>query len=316
MLKNESSLEVVQETTGAIDIFKNGGVEKLVSDIELEIRSIVCDIETKKGRKEIASIAHKVSRSKTALDALGKDLVSEWKLKAKAVDADRKIIRDRLDALRDEVRRPLTEWEELEKAKAEKEKLETEKAKAQESAIDENDLYDRQKAIELKEEEQRQAELKRIKEEEAAKAEKEKAEREERLRKEATEEANKEADRKARQEKIDSEERIKKEREAKEKAQLQAELEKELAEERRIRDLEEQKERIKKEHEAKEAEKLKKQAYEKEQSERKAADKKHQRIINNEILACIQSIGISEKHSKLLITKVARNEVPKLKIIY
>jgi len=316
MSEDKSSLEIALEQTSALDVFQKDGVEILVSELEGEVRSIVHDVTTKKGRKEIASLAYKVSCSKTALDALGKDLVAEWKAKSKAVDSDRKKIRDRLDALRDEVRNPLTEWEAVEKAKVEKDKLEAEKAKAHESAIDENDLFDRQKAIKLKEEELRQAELKRIEEEEAAKAEKEQREREEILLRKAAEEAKEESQRKARQAKVDAEERLNQEREAKQKAQWKAEQEKVLAEERRIKDLEEQEERLKKEHKAKEAERLKKVADEREKAEIKAADKKNQRIINNEILASLQSIGISEEHSRLIITKVARNEIPKLKIIY
>ncbi len=37
------------------------------------------DIDTRKGRKAIASLAAKVARSKTYLDGLGKDLVAGWK---------------------------------------------------------------------------------------------------------------------------------------------------------------------------------------------------------------------------------------------
>lgn len=316
MTEKKSVLVIAQEQTNALEVFKNGGVEKLVADLEEEVRSILLDPETKKGRKEIASLAHKVSRSKTALDGLGKELVAEWKAKSKAVDSDRKQIRDRLDNLRDEVRKPLTDWEEAEKAKAEKEKLEAEKLEAYEAAIVENDLFDRQRLIALKEEEQRQAELKRIEDERKAKEERDRLDREDRLRKEAAAAAKEKAERKAEQEKIEAETRLKKEREAKEEAERKAEHEKVLAEERRIRDLEEQEERIKEEQEAKERARLKKKAEEREEAEIKAANKNHQRSVNNGILKHLKSIGISETHAKLLITKVAKNEVPNIKIIY
>ena len=45
-----------------------------------------------------------------------KDFVAGLKQQAKAVDEQRSMLRNRLDALRDEVRRPLTEIEEAEKA--------------------------------------------------------------------------------------------------------------------------------------------------------------------------------------------------------
>jgi hypothetical protein len=44
-------------------------------------------------------------------------LVADIKKKSGAIDAERRIIRDRLDALRDEVRNPLTEWENRETAR-------------------------------------------------------------------------------------------------------------------------------------------------------------------------------------------------------
>lgn len=91
-----------------------GEVEKLLAKVEKEARSIVPDLSSAKGRKAVASNAMRVSKSKTYLDGLGKTLVSDWKAKAKLVDGERKTIRDRLDALRDEVRKPLTDWEQAE----------------------------------------------------------------------------------------------------------------------------------------------------------------------------------------------------------
>jgi hypothetical protein len=69
---------------------------------------------TTKGRDAIRSLAAKVARTKTGLDDLGKEHVSELKKQTGAVDIQRKLIRDRLDALRDEVRDPLTKFEEAE----------------------------------------------------------------------------------------------------------------------------------------------------------------------------------------------------------
>ena len=63
------------------------------------------------GRAEIKSVAHRVARTKTALDDLGKDLVADWKAKSAAVDTQRRRIREALEKLKDDIRRPLTEWE-------------------------------------------------------------------------------------------------------------------------------------------------------------------------------------------------------------
>ena len=48
-------------------------------------------------------------------------MVSDWKAKAKKVDAVRKHARDFLDGLKDEVRMPLTEWEAAEELRQEEE---------------------------------------------------------------------------------------------------------------------------------------------------------------------------------------------------
>lgn len=103
------------EKDKAPEIFKSkDAVEDLIEKLRAEVTSVVPDLSTSKGRKEIASLAYKVAKSKTALDEIGKDLVSDAKAKIKLVDDNRKIIRDKLDALKAEVRKPLTDWENAE----------------------------------------------------------------------------------------------------------------------------------------------------------------------------------------------------------
>jgi len=112
-------------TEGGADIvamFKDGGaqIDPILARIEAEVRSHAPDLTTDRGRKAIASLAYKVSQSKTALDNAGKKLTEDQKQAIAAVDAARKKIRDRLDALRDEARKPLTDWEAAEDARAER----------------------------------------------------------------------------------------------------------------------------------------------------------------------------------------------------
>ena len=64
------------ETTSPAEIFANNGLDALIERVEQEARSAAIDISTKKGRDEVASLAHKIARSKTALDKAGKDLVA------------------------------------------------------------------------------------------------------------------------------------------------------------------------------------------------------------------------------------------------
>lgn len=84
----------------------------------------VPDLATEKGRKAIASLAYKVARTKTAIDDAGKKLNEEARARINAVDESRREIRTQLDALKDEVRAPLTEWEEAEAVREEKAKAE------------------------------------------------------------------------------------------------------------------------------------------------------------------------------------------------
>jgi peptidoglycan DL-endopeptidase RipA len=102
------------ETMNAVDLFERDQFTNAIEFVRREAAKLVPDVSTVSGRKEIASVAYNVARSKTLLDKVGKDYVAEMKNKAKIVDDKRKLIRDELDALRDEVRKPLDEWEKKE----------------------------------------------------------------------------------------------------------------------------------------------------------------------------------------------------------
>lgn len=115
---NTQAQLVVIEPTTAVALFTEGqGVAELLADIRQKATSLVPDITTPKGRKEIASVAHAVARTKTYLDGLGKEQTDKFKEIPKRIDANRKQIRDTLDALKDEVRAPLTQYEAAEEAR-------------------------------------------------------------------------------------------------------------------------------------------------------------------------------------------------------
>lgn len=115
---NTQAQLVVIEPTTAVALFTEGqGVAELLADIRQKATSLVPDITTAKGRKEIASVAHAVARTKTYLDGLGKEQTDKFKEIPKRIDANRKQIRDTLDALKDEVRAPLTQYEAAEEAR-------------------------------------------------------------------------------------------------------------------------------------------------------------------------------------------------------
>lgn len=100
--------------------FTDGTIDKVLHAIKDVVSQFEPDMTTDKGKKEIASLARKVASSKTFIDGLGKELVADWKAKAKVVDNERSKARNFLDALKEEVRKPLTEFEEREKARLEK----------------------------------------------------------------------------------------------------------------------------------------------------------------------------------------------------
>ncbi|MFK7682225.1 hypothetical protein ACI7MJ_00805 [Aeromonas caviae] len=115
---NTQAQLVVIEPTTAVALFTEGqGVAELLADIRQKATSLVPDITTHKGRKEIASVAHAVARTKTYLDGLGKELTDQYKEIPKRIDANRKTLRDTLDTLKDEVRAPLTQYEAAEEAR-------------------------------------------------------------------------------------------------------------------------------------------------------------------------------------------------------
>lgn len=113
--KNE--LIPLKRLENPIQIFTENEMDKLIREIRKKCEEFVPDTSTDKGRKEIASMSYKVSTSKTALEKLSKDLTDDWRQRVKSVDAVRISMASRLDALRDEVRKPLTDYEEAEKKK-------------------------------------------------------------------------------------------------------------------------------------------------------------------------------------------------------
>lgn len=105
-----------KETALAVYSAPNG-LEPWLQKIRDEVMSFVPDTSTAKGRAAIASIAHNVAKSRVALDDAGKKLVAELKEVPKLIDAERKRMRETLEALQEQVRRPLNEWQAKEDAR-------------------------------------------------------------------------------------------------------------------------------------------------------------------------------------------------------
>lgn len=88
------------------------------------------NLSTDKGRKAVASRAHKVSKIKTQLVKIGKDSVSDLKAQVSKVNQGIKFVEENLNSLRDSTKAPLTAWLE-EQERIEKERVEKIKSRIQ-----------------------------------------------------------------------------------------------------------------------------------------------------------------------------------------
>ena len=98
-------------------IYVAGGLQQFINLVKGEIEGEVPDLTTRKGRERIASLTAKVSKSKTAVEKPGRDYLRRLKEMPKVVEAELRDFVTKMDTLRDETRRPLTEWEAAEDAR-------------------------------------------------------------------------------------------------------------------------------------------------------------------------------------------------------
>ena len=316
---------VVIEKKNAMAVFTNNDqLDPLIEAIEKEARSLVPDVTTKKGRDAIASMAHKVARSKTYIDNAGKDLVAELKALPKQIDESRRVVRERLDALKDEVRRPLTEWEaEQERIKAEEamnalhaealamnedfdRQLEARIESDHEMALLMNDAFDREQAEKKAESERqriaREEEIKRLAEEKA--------------KREAAEKAQREIDAAAAREReaILAKERA--EREQREAAE-RAEREKQAAVEAERRKAQEEADRIRREAEQRELARLAEEKRKADEQARREADVKHRKAVGTEIVkALLANTSLTRDQAIEVLTVVKDGRIPHTGISY
>ena len=105
-----------KETALAVYSAANGldpWLEQIRAEVD-KFLSVLPDLTTKKGRDRYASMAHTIAKSKTALDAVGKELSAAQKEVPKRIDAERKRVWDKLELWQKEVRKPLDDWQDAE----------------------------------------------------------------------------------------------------------------------------------------------------------------------------------------------------------
>ncbi|EPY4889810.1 TPA: hypothetical protein NPM27_002129 [Klebsiella pneumoniae] len=316
---------VVIEKKNAMAVFTNNDqLDPLIEAIEKEARSLVPDVTTKKGRDAIASMAHKVARSKTYIDNAGKDLVAELKALPKQIDESRRVVRERLDALKDEVRRPLTEWE------AEQERIKAEEAMnaLHAEALAMNEEFDRQMAARIESDHEMALLMNdafdREQADKAAEAERQRIAREEEIKRQAEEKAKREAAEQAQRE-IDA--AAAREREAilaKERAEREqreaaerAEREKQAAVEAERRKAQEEADRIRREAEQREQARLAEEKRKADDQARREADVKHRKAVGTEIVkALLANTSLTRDQAIEVLTAVKDGRIPHTGISY
>ena len=312
---NQKNLVVINKKD-ALEIFTGEKLDDFLKKIKNNVLNFVPCLDTVAGRKQIASKAHEVAKHKIQIDNIGKELVADWKRKAKIVDESRKKTRDFLDDLKKEVRQPLTNWEISEVKKIEAKRLADEISLAHEGALIENELIDRQTAIKNKEDELKAQEKARIEQERLAIEKQERLEREKQIALEAKLKAEREAI-----EKIEAEKRAKIESELKAKHDAEeiakrVEFEKLIAIEKAEIEKREAVERERKRLADIEFAKTEKELEEKRIADRKAANISHQRKTNKESLQCFINEGFQENDAKNIITLIAKNKIKNITINY
>lgn len=316
---------VVIEKKNAMAVFTNNDqLDPLIEAIEKEARSLVPDVTTKKGRDAIASMAHKVARSKTYIDNAGKDLVAELKALPKQIDESRRVVRERLDALKDEVRRPLTEWE------AAQERIKAEEAMnaLHVEALAMNEDFDRQLAARIESDHEMALLMNdafdREQAEKKAEAERQRIVREEEIKRLAEEKAKREA---AEQAQREIEAATAREREAilaKERAEREqreaaerAEREKQAAVEAERRKAQEEADRIRREAEQREQARLAEEKRKADEQARREADVRHRKAVGAEVVkALMANTSLTRDQAIEVLTAVKDGRIPHTGISY
>lgn len=245
-------------------IYVTGGLGQFYDAVQAEVSAEVPDLTTRKGRERIASLAAKVSKSKSAVEKPGRDYLKRLKEMPKVVEAELREFVTKMDALRDATRQPLTEWEQKEVARQDKhvdgiqsikdlaffestptaevvgqsiaslelvpiddgwEEFLAEAAQAKEQAL----VKLRALMAERTEYEAEQAELARLREEKEAR---DKKDRDDQIARDAAEKATREAEAKAQRARDEAAQRVRDEQAAAEKREQDLRLQTEQAERR------------------------------------------------------------------------------------
>lgn len=331
-----AKLEIVAiEQPEIIEAFKvEGGTKALFGRVSENARSVVFDMSVKKDRESLKSFAYSLARIKTTVDNHGKELVSGIKQQAALIDADRKFWRDNMELLQDEIRKPLTDFEQAEKDRVAKHEEAIQFIKNHAPTADATTLklkgdieflenlsigsqyeeYEeqaklakfetletlRKALVEHEKYEAEQAELERLRLAEQARLQRE---HEERIAREAAEKATREAEEKARFEA----ERVQREKAEAEQREARLKAEKEAAELRAVQAAENERKRI-------EAEQFAQAEAARKAEEARLADVEHRKQICGEALKGLTDLGVNVDQGKAILNAINKGLVPHVSI--
>lgn len=339
---------IVIDQINALQVFANeNGLDPVIEQIRKQVKSEVYDISTKEGRERIGSIARKIGSAKIALKNMSKELTEDWQRQTKAVTSEATRMESELDALRDEIKAPLDEYNNIEKTRiADHESnldaireaaifeyeptIEQVQDRIQQvNALGSGDFEEfaeradgriaysekilNEKLATLKKQEAEKAELEKLRAEKEAK---EQQERENKLKADAADSARREAEAKAQREAAETK--------AKSDAEKQKIQDQKDAAIKKAKDAEDAKKAALKEAEEAEARARQKLEDEKQaeiaEAAKREANKKHKAKINGEILTVINEEmsldGTEENLLKDFLNLVARGRIPHVKISY
>jgi len=303
-------------------LYVPNGLEQFLEQIRAEVNEVP-DLSTAKGRARVASLSAQVSRSKTAIEKPGRDYLRHLKESVKPAEAELRRFVNACDELRDEVRRPLTEWE----AEQERIAAENQMNAWHEEALGMNADFDIQFAARIESDhelallmnERQDRELAEAR----AEAERQRIAHEEELKRQAAEQARLDAEAAAQR---DREEAARREAELKAaaerserervEAQQRAEREKKEAAERAEREKQEAIAAERRRQEEAEAARLAEAKRIADEEARRAADKEHRRTVNRKVITDLVAQGIEESVAKDVVCAVATNKVAFLTINY
>jgi len=286
------------EEINAVEIFVEGKYNETLDFIKTEATIENPDASTGAGRKLIRSAAAKIASSKVLIEKIGKSLADDERKKIEdritAINDSRNFIKDCLEYYKEEVSKPLTDYEEKEKEALAALELKKEIAEAHVIALGENAFIDEKKAVEAERLRQEKEQVQREADDKA---------------RENIKLEQQEAEQKAARKQLFAENEAERLKIKNKEDARQAEIDKEAA-------IQVTKQRALDEEKQREHARILKEKGEQEKKERKAADVDHRKKLNNEALDDFKNNGVDSEIAKGIILLIAKGLISNITINY